>query len=323
MKVFAMKASIIVLLVLSQGEAQDEGMVAMTRAAERALGTDSRIFVHEPTGTLSDDDAVSLGQQVRASAVVEVRWGGPDRTVAHLHVHLAEGAGWFDRDLTFAQSAPYAERGRTLGLQIATMVPDTPLAEAPRPAPQVPAPPVETPPPVAPIVDEGAAPRAWAFDLAAIGSAGGSAEGVGAALGLRYGVAPRLAIRAAAGWRSGEIASASASSRALYGSLGVFVGAFPDPRTWTLGLRADLMVLHHALSRADQNGVDIRSAARALPGADLLAELGLAAGSRTRVVVALGAEYAFGTTEVYVGQDRVATIRRLRAVGEVGMRIAF
>src|SRR5205085_185861 len=76
-RVRAMKTAIIVLLVLSKGDGQDAAMVAMTRAAERALGADSRIFVHEPQDPLSDDDAVNLGQQMRASAVVEVRWAGP------------------------------------------------------------------------------------------------------------------------------------------------------------------------------------------------------------------------------------------------------
>jgi hypothetical protein len=317
-----MKASIIVLLVLSKGEVQDPGMVSMTRAAERALGADSRIFVHEPPGPLSDGEAVSLGEQIRASAIVEVRWGGADRTLAHLHVHVADGAGWFDRDLPFAASAPYTERGRTLGLQIATMVPDTP----PEPPPPAPAPAPEQSDRPAPSVAgpaEKGAPRPWALDLSAIGSAGSEATGFGAALGFRYSPVPFVAVRAGAGGRFGEIAKASASSREIHGSLGAFVGVLRDPRVWSLGLRADLLVVHQSLSRADPNGTAIRTVTRVVPGADLVAELGLAVTAQARFVAAAGTEYAFGATDVYVGQDRVATIERLRAVGELGLRLEF
>jgi hypothetical protein len=45
--------------------------------------------------------------------------------------------------------------------------------------------------------------------------------------------------------------------------------------------------------------------------------------SPVHLVAGLGLEFAFGTTDVRLGQDVVASIPRVRALGELGFRYRF
>src|SRR5258707_8240349 len=176
-----MKPAIIVLLIGARGEMQEPPLVDLTHAAERALGTDSRIVLHEQVAPLPDDEAVALAEQMRVTVVVELKWS-TDRTRAHLHVHFVERPGWLERDLVFAPEEPLTERGRTLGFEIATMVPDV----APRVAPQ-PDPSPRRDEPTQEIPGPGHRDRArFALDVTGVGAIGGDATGLG------FGVAGRF-----------------------------------------------------------------------------------------------------------------------------------
>src|SRR6185295_17756254 len=148
-----MKPAVIVLLLVARGDMQQPAMAALTRAAESVLGPESHIVFHERQRALGDDEAIALADQMRASMVVSVTWSS-DQSRAHVHVHFAERPGWLERDVSFAPLDPPTERGRTLGFEIATMVPDLPPASAPS-VPSVPSAPRPETLPLVPI-----APRA-------------------------------------------------------------------------------------------------------------------------------------------------------------------
>ncbi len=303
---FNMKPAVIVLLLVSRGDMQQPAMVALTRAAERALGPESRIVLHEQTAPLLDEEAMALAEQMRASVVVEVSWSD-DRGRAHLHVHFAERAGWLERDLAFSPGEPLVERGRTLGFEIASMVPD--LAPETRPPPSEPE--RRAPPPDSP------ERLKWAVDVAAIGSLAGDASGVGGAIGGRWLSANGGFVRLGMAARFGQVATANASSMTLGPGAGLG-WMWGGSSRWRAGIRADGFALFTRLSRSMPD----ESRARWVPGLDLLAEVELDA-SPVLLAFAAGPEYAFGKTEIRVGDTQTATLPRLRLTGELGLRLRF
>jgi hypothetical protein len=100
----------------------------------------------------SDGLAIAAEQQAHADAVAEVTWSDGAHRQARLHVHLARTGRWVDRSIGFQPSDADAERGRTIGFAVASMIPEAPgAAEAEPPvAPWPPSPPAPPAPPAPP-----------------------------------------------------------------------------------------------------------------------------------------------------------------------------
>ena len=308
-----MKSAVIVLLVVARGDMQEPPMNALTRAAERALGEDSRIVLHEQAAPSPDDEVIGLAEQMRATVVVELQWSA-DRTRAHLHVHFAERAGWLERDLVFSPDEPLAERGRTLGFEIATMVPDTvPHGSAPRDA----SPSGDRPAPTPPPSRRGREPS-LAVDVHAVEAIGGDATGFGGGAAVRWIGATGAFLRVGASARFGRIAAVDGTSLMAGPELGTgwISGSVRD--TLHFGARLDGLAQWTQVSLTSPS----ERRARWVPGVDLLAELSYDASPST-FYGALGSEYAFGDTKVELGDTEVTAIPRLRFVIELGARLRF
>lgn len=308
-----MKPAIIVLLLVARGEMQAPPLADLTHAAERALGIDSRIVLHEEVTPLRDDDAVALAEQMRATVVVELNWS-PDRTRAHLHVHFVERPGWLERDLVFAAEEPLTERGRTLGFEIATMVPDAP----PRAATQVEARPRRDESSEAPPSAARAERSSFAIDLDGVGAVGGDATGFGFGAAARFVSSGGVFVRAGGEVRFGRVAPVDGDSMTVLPEIGGgFTSSAPGGRLH-IGARVDALAEWIRVSRS--NPTEDRS--RWVPAIDLLGELSYDA-SPTAFLVALGGEYALGDTTVRVGPIDATTLPRLRFVVELGARVRF
>ena len=152
-----------VVVLVAAGGAAEPTTMAIERAASEALGHDARVVVRESTGAPTDGEALAIESEANEGAVVEVTWNDRGHRVAMLRVHLAGRRRWMDRTIGFAASDADPERGRTIGLALASMLPD------PDPAPALPTAPPPAPPEAAPqpsrhmvpqaIVPEGESPE--------------------------------------------------------------------------------------------------------------------------------------------------------------------
>ena len=348
-----MSATALTLLVLissGDGGRDASGPVAtsMARAVREAVGGDAQVIIRETAKAPSDDDAIALGRELHANAVIELLWKDLEHRRATLHFHAEPGpARWTDREVGFDATDADAERGRMIGFALASMLPEranaapsaAPAAAAPVPAPTTPATPSAAPassrrdseesagdgerhgarseaPPESP----GEVLR-WvgSVDLAASGSLGGDATGLGAVLAGRWDFAPALSARLAGAVRGGEVGAADASSTIWSGAAGLVWRALPATTTRSLGLavRADALAIEYRLSRASSH------ATLWLPGADLAVEASWMLARPVALFAAVGAEAAFGATDVFLFSNRVTTIPPVRGLGEAGIRAHF
>ncbi|HEY8076476.1 MAG TPA: hypothetical protein VIF62_20265 [Labilithrix sp.] len=329
-----MSPSAIVLLVLvTRGEDRVE-TAAMSAAVRDAVLFDAQVDVREVDARHElprDDDAIALAQASHANAVVELVWKDAAHKNLTLHFH-AEGSPRFtDRQIAFEPSDGDAERGRTIGFALVSMLPES-LTRPPPPLPKPPEPPPEPPPPEAPKKkEEERRPEdfvperhAGALDLAGSMRAGADATGFGATLGGRWDFAARFSLRAAAAVHAGKLDAADATS--LFLTVGG--GAVAKPllasraRPLEVAIRADLLVQRMELDHTQSTGGTV-SGARWSPAADLVVDgMWLFAGN-LGLFAAAGAEAAFGETTVFVAGQPVATVAPLRLVAEAGVRVLF
>jgi hypothetical protein len=301
-------AAVIALLVAA-GEGKSATTQGLLSAAEEALGAGTSIRVFEAAPP-SDDAALDVENEVDAFAVVTLVWQDNARLRARTRVHVARTDRWTGRDLTFAGVDTLAERGRALGFAIASMLPEEARAHAA---------PAEPPRPRA-----GPAPQ-YAVGLFAIGATQEGGGG-GGALDAATFVVDGLAVRVAAAARYGQVTGAEGLSASdLVMSLAAGLEWWPflpeEARPVGVGLRADgLLIRHQVYGSGD-------SAGRFVPGADLLAEIAFRLAPGLELGAGLGIEAAFGKTDVFVGEDTTTppatTIFRVRAVGELGLRVRF
>jgi hypothetical protein len=164
------------------------------------------------------------------------------------------------------------------------------------------------------------------IDAAAITALGfgGDAGGVGASIAGRWNVSRAFALRVGVALRAGDVDVAAATSKTYVGAFGIAWHLdLPPLRRFSVGARTDFLVLREELSHFDFDDAAPVSAARWIPGADLLAEGEWRFTDGASLFVAVGGEAAFGTTDVLVAGNRVTVIPPLRGVGELGVRARF
>ncbi|MDB5212601.1 MAG: hypothetical protein JWO86_528 [Myxococcaceae bacterium] len=329
--------TLLVLIASGDGGRDASGPVAtsMARAVREALGADAQVIIRETARVPSDDEAIALGRELRASAVIELLWKDPEHRRATLHFHADPGASrWTDREVGFDATDADAERGRMIGFALASMLPERAASQATvAPAPAAPPPMPPLPPRREPGEIEDADERSerpparpgevlrWfgAVDLAAAGSLGGDATGIGAALSARWDFAPTFSARVGGAVRAGDVGAADASSTIYSGALGLVWRALPatTTRTFGLALRADVLAMQVRLERASSH------ATLWLPGADLAVEASWMFAKPLALFAAVGGEVAFGAPDVLLFSNRVTTIPPFRGLGEAGIRVHF
>ncbi len=331
-----MGAPLTVVVLVAAGGASDPTTLAIERAASEALGRAGRVVVREAMGAPTDGEALAVGAEANEAAVVEVSWSDRAHRVATLRVHLAGRRRWTGRTLGFGVADVDAERGRTIGLALASMLPDvepaTPTArEAPAPPPELVAPPPAPRP--APEIAELAAPHVapttlrYALDFFGTGAVGlgGSAQTGGGGAALETFLAPRIGVRVGGSVRAGDVAGAEARTLALVGTAGLTLRAWPSSESHVFGaaLRADYVLMNQTVTHRSGTGADVSTRARPLSGVDAMVEVEWRLGAGADVVVGAGLEEMFATTYIDLNGARVATLPPLSLLAQGGLRLRF
>jgi hypothetical protein len=321
-------ASVIPLAIIVFVDAHDaDGALpgALARAAERALGAPATISIQ---AVADDVDAAELGERARAAGArtaARVSWTDADRLAARLQVFEIEAGRVSTRTVVFEASDAPAERGRTLGLLLASVLEPEASGGGDR-APPLPVPARAPPATIAPAATP-APPERWAVDAAAEGglAVGGAGSGVGGTAGVRWARWRRLSLRVGGRARFGEVGVAQASSTAYAFAAGAVVGIVPSQpgRRLALRLRLDALLLHESLTHLSSDDPAPVRRGRFLPGAAALAEVTWSLSPSVALMLAAGTEVAFGRTEVYVHDVVVTTLPPLRLLAQGGLLARF
>jgi hypothetical protein len=305
-------SSTLLLLFVATSDQGGPGLEALSRAVTETLGP-MAIAVHTFEQPTPPDEMSTIARARGAVAAARVVWADADRSQASVHVFLVRANRFHEQRVAFQAADPEAERGRALGLVIASYL----------------LPVVERPPPAAPVVQLRVAPpppprRWWADAFGATGLArGGAGVGLGAGLGVRLQLNPRWGTRLGFRARVGNVAAAQATLTAASVSAGVFRTLLGDPQGLSLGLRLEGSVLYEALTHFSSDDVGPVRRGRPIPGAAGLVELAIPIGSSAALHLGGGAEVAFGRTDVFVRGLRVAVLAPWRAIAEAGLRVRF
>jgi hypothetical protein len=315
------------------GAADDPYAPAIVRATREALGANTQIVSKRFDALPSDAEVVALGADVHADAVVEVTWSLPDHLRTTIRMERTKTGQWLDREVGFRPNDDPAERSRTVGFTIASMLPEgSARTETP---PAKPDEPVPVPVPV-PVRDSGAAhpaaePReerlhhdnsisAAALVAFGVGDGGG---GFGAVLDYRRALVDVLSLRFGVGARVGQGGPPGLTTRGFSGAVGLAWDAFSTQNgRGRLGLRLDALFDLAQFEHVAAGGATA-TRYKFLPGAALLAEASYFFTPGAAVVVGGGAEALFGETDVLVAGEQVAAFEPVHPVVELGLRAGF
>jgi hypothetical protein len=314
----------VLAILVTSGEAHGPVSAAMFAAASEVVGASDGVQLIE-TEALSDAEALRVEHALPVRAVVQLGWRDPERAHAWLSLHAARTDRWIDREIVFATTDTPPERGRTLGFAIASMLPEGDPSLAPAPIEAVP----EPTPRAAPTAAAAATDR-YAASLAFLAGAGlgGPASGLGGDAEVERFVSSRVSVGLSIAARLGRITDLDARELTSSGGFGAALWPVIPTATGRLGvaLRADALLLYHAVSHADARGAT-EWKGQALPGAVVKLEGVCRLGGAIDLLLGAGAEVAFGTIDVTVvpapPSGGSAHIPVLRAVAEGGLRARF
>jgi hypothetical protein len=320
----------LVVLVASGGSA-DPATGAMARATHDALGAQASVVVREAAANVpSDEEAIAAEKAAGADAVVVVRWRDAQHGHAALRVHVARTGRWVDRALGFEASDADAERGRTIGFAVASMLPEPtalqetapPAAAPPAAVPETKAAPEARPTPRTP--PPHGAPVAT-LSLMGVGAVGGDAEGFGGALAGEWIALPWLALRVSGAVRAGSIDAAHSNTLAAYGGAGVVWRPIVATlaRRFGFELRADYLLLYQSATRFATNSGSAETQSGGFSAIDGVAGASWLLAESVEALAGVGTEEVFGTRYIKVGDTRVAELPPLRLVIEAGIRARF
>jgi hypothetical protein len=318
-----LSASLVVVILLTAGDASDPAAPALVAAAEQALEPGTVVVVRETQTPATDDQAVAVADALRADAVAVVTWTDGERPAARIHLRARTRPRWVDRELAFRAADAPAERGRAAGFALASMVPLPAPGAEPFPPPGPPAaaaaPPAQDTkkPSISTFSDRG--------EIALLGAAsaglGGSAAAAGFGVELRLRASFLVGIRGGVSARFGSVAEAEASSRAVKLDVGPVLALVRTP-SWSLGPRLDLGAVHHAVQRPTAAGFE-STASRWIPATTTQLDARWTPTSGMVVGAAIGLEIAFGEARVLVDGRPVALIPPVRTVAELGVGLRF
>jgi hypothetical protein len=313
-------AAALLVLVVASGD-RDPMPDAIERAARQSLGEGAGVVVRRVDELPTEARAAALGAEANASSVAEVAWGDAERRHARLHVRARSDGPWIDREIGFAESDAPGEQGRTIGFALASMLPEADPTRAALPPAAPPAAP-ESPPPEAP-------PRRWRGSLEAVALAaqafGGNGGGLGGGVAGEMRLAPGLSARVEAALRSAQVSEAQGT---------VFTGTFGPGLAWwsqdatlasrfAFGARADALLVYQSVTHFSVVDASTETHARWLPGANAFVQASWLFTEGGAIVLAVGAESVFGSTDVYVHGGVVTQLPVARALLEIGIRARF
>jgi hypothetical protein len=313
---------LVIIVFIDAHDAATALPAALTRAVEHALRIRPTVAVWQPAA----DPEPSLAERGRAAGstvAARISWNDQTQLDARVEVVHVETGRADVRRVVFEPSDALAERGRTLGLLLASVIDPEARGAAER------APPTPQPeqPPILASAPEPTAHHAWTVDAAAEGgfALGGSGSGMGGAAGVRWSLGRRLALRVGARGRFGHVGQAQASSSALAISAGALLAPLPADQNQRLGfaVRAEAMLLIESLTHLSSDDPEPVRQGHVLPGMCLLAEGFVRISPSVGLFAAAGPELAFGRTDVYVGPNRVAELAPLRLVVQAGLLAQF
>lgn len=329
-------AVVTVVVVLATGDPGDGSTPAIEQSLHAALGKDAVVTVRTTTGGFSDEALAAAAAADHTTLLGILSWADRQRRVT-IHFVSPPSDKWVDREVRFDSADAPAERGRTVGFALASMVSEEALAASER-ARSEPAPPA-APVPMAPTLPFVAAPRAEApvtpppsrayrmaidASAAATSGVGGYGGGLGGVFAFRLALTGALSARIALGARAGEVAPAQATSRVIGGALGLAWQPWLDAdHRWSAGLRLSGLLLRHELVHLSEDDPEPAHRARFMPGLDAALEGGLRVLDYASIIAAAGTEVAFGETDVYVHDRQVASVPPVRLFAEAGIRVAF
>jgi hypothetical protein len=325
-----MGGALTLVVLVAAGGSADPATAAMARATHDALGAQTSVVVRESAANgPSDEEVIAAEKTAGADAVVAVRWTDAQHAHAELRVHVARSGRWLDRAIGFESSDADAERGRTIGFAIASMLPEPSTASEPPPglAPSAPgARPTSTaeqPPP--PRVPPPHGPPTATLGLLGVAAVGGDAQGIGGALAGEWIAAPSFALRAGGAVRAGSIDTAHANTLAAYAAAGVVWRPVEATmaRRFGLELRADYLLLYQSATRFSSADASSSTHSEWFSGVDAVADASWLLAESVELVAGAGAEEVFGTRYISVGGTRLATLPPLRVVMEAGIRARF
>jgi hypothetical protein len=318
--------ALVILVFVDAHDAATPLPGALARAATEALGADVSISIRTVENDVKTSALVDAGHAEHATAIVRIAWADEQRAEARLDVVPIDGGPARNSTIAFAASDPLAERGRAIGLVLAALLAPENQARAERAkiarAEVAPPAALAAAPPPPPEPD-----RNFALDAAAGGgfAIGGSGSGVGGTIGLRWQAHPRLALRVGGQARFGEIGVAQAAATEFAATAGVALSVIPpaEQRRFALALRADALLIYESLSHLSSDDAEPVRDAHLLPGAAALVEGQLAVSPTLALGIGAGAELAFGRTDVFVHQQKVAEIAPFRLVVTGGLVARF
>jgi hypothetical protein len=314
--------AVVVVVVVATAAAQRPETRAVVGGLEQSLEPGSTLVVRESSRPL-DEPLDELAASDAADGVAVVDWSDTELLRARLRTYATSTHAITERDIDFRSTDASAERGRTVGFALASMLPPAPPVAPPFVAPVVPpaaAPASEEPPP-------GPSPSArtrWGIDVrfAATTAASVRANGIGGEVGASVRLTSStnaLDARVAIAATRGELTSL-ASLWIVRPRAGVGVVAI-SAAPITLTLRAEVGPWLHVVDRGA--GASPNRGSRWVPGATLGADLAWSMARALDLVVGAGADVAFGTTRVVSGVDQSVTIPVLRFVGSSGFSFRF
>lgn len=313
------------VVLLAGGLRDDPTTEAVTKAMRLALGSDAIVLVD--TSEVRDDAAaLGLAERSRAHAVARIVWTDDTHRAAHVDVHVTSNspgakpsAEWERDDLTFADDDAPAERARTVGFTIASMVQHVEAVTTPPAGPEplvtvMASPRREDSPPTP-------SPRYRIVTDASVRGAvshGAGTPNYGGALGAELWLHPSVAATGTFGARFGTIQATAIAERLLLAGGGLAVRLVTTRRI-EANARADLLVVQQSARRTYATGQETRS--RWLAGTEVMGELSYWITTSTALTVSAGIELVSAGTNVDVGAARVADLPVWRALTQGGLTI--
>lgn len=340
--------SVVLIFVLVADPTSESAASAIAASTADARDDKTSVQLERVSMLPSDAEALRRGVDVGAEDVFEVSWPGADRAVAHVHAHLRTKPAWVDRELAFEAKSPSWERGRAVGLAIASMLPDAPPAELPAPTAVEAAPPTEPAPPVAiPALAAAPAPIAvtpeiqapkptvdvaptkplarpayalglafeWMPPAAAVGATSGGALDFAARLGDR--IEARAAVRA----RLSSIAAIATRTAQLEAGGGIAATIFATSAV-RFEVGAELRLARASATRTNDIGVT-ESAARFTPVGAISIGASFPLSASLAAFFGVGGEVPFGQTTITINGESEAELPRFSVVGDAGARWRF
>jgi hypothetical protein len=138
------------IILVAAGEAHDPATVALVSSVAETVGAAVSLRVEEAR-VVNDAEALRVERDLHAVAVATVVWRDPVHLDATVRLHVARSGAWTRRTISFTSEDATAERGRTLGLVVASLWNAGHAADAaPAATPKSTSPPPPAPPAPAP-----------------------------------------------------------------------------------------------------------------------------------------------------------------------------